>query len=99
MYSVDESVESESFNEDELLVDLNDQYKSNVVESNFPSFTPDMSNVRSKTFKMTPITLADAVLCLEFIQHPFYVFRNKDTNDINVVYKRNDGGVGHIQPE
>ncbi len=35
---------------------------------------------------------------VELIDHGFYVFRNGDTGDINVVYERNHGGYGVIQP-
>ena len=40
-----------------------------------------------------------AVLCLEYIDHDFYVFKNKQGGKISVVYKRNNGGVGLIEPE
>jgi len=59
----------------------------------------DMSVVRPKKFPMPPILVEEAVLCLSFIDHPFYVFKNKESNEINVVYKRADGGYGHIMPE
>ena len=36
---------------------------------------------------------------LDLLDHPFYVFKNKGTGQINVVYKRNGGGVGLIEPE
>lgn len=55
--------------------------------------------VKTKVFAMPPQTLEDAVMCLEMLDHDFYVYRNKDTEEINVVYKRNHGGIGHIQPE
>lgn len=41
---------------------------------------------------------ADAIVCLEYIGHDFYVFRNEDSGEINVVYKRKLGGVGVIEP-
>ena len=31
--------------------------------------------------------MADAIVCLDYIDHDFYVFRNVDTAEINVVYK------------
>lgn len=55
--------------------------------------------VRKKSFPMPPISVDEAVLCLEYIDHDFYVFQNAETNKINVVYKRNSGDVGLIEPE
>ena len=36
----------------------------------------------------------EAAVELDLLDHPFYVFKNKGTGQINVVYKRNSGGVG-----
>lgn len=47
----------------------------------------------------TPISLEEAIFSLDYIDHDFYVFRDIDTKEINVVYKRNAGGVGLIQPQ
>lgn len=80
--------------EDEEDSGLGDDFGDSLSELNV-----DMDIVKQKSFNMEPISVQDAVLCLEYIDHDFYVFRNKDTNDINVVYKRNQGGVGHIEPE
>jgi len=55
--------------------------------------------VRKKSFPMPSISVDEAVLCLEYIDHDFYMFRNEATDQINVVYKRNSGGVGLIEPE
>jgi len=55
--------------------------------------------VRRKSFAMDPITVEDAIVCLDYIDHEFYVFRNVQTDEVNVVYKRNSGGVGLIEPE
>jgi len=45
-----------------------------------------------------PISMEEAVFALDYTDHDFYVFRNKETDDINVVYKRNAGGIGHVEP-
>ncbi|MDX1977123.1 MAG: ribosome-associated translation inhibitor RaiA [Pseudanabaenaceae cyanobacterium bins.68] len=54
--------------------------------------------VRNKYFTMPPMTVTEALEQLELIDHDFFVFRNKETNEINVVYERNHGGYGVIQP-
>ena len=54
--------------------------------------------VRSKQFAVKPMTAEEAVLQLELIGHDFFVFRNADSGDINVVYRRNAGGYGLIEP-
>ena len=59
----------------------------------------DLTVKKVKSFPMEPISVAEAAMCLDFIDHPFYVFRNKATDSISVVYKRNEGdGVGLIAP-
>jgi putative sigma-54 modulation protein len=54
--------------------------------------------VRSKYFAMPPMSVAQALEQLVLIDHDFYVFLNEETNEINVVYERNHGGYGLIQP-
>jgi putative sigma-54 modulation protein len=36
---------------------------------------------------------------MELLGHRFYVFLNEDEETINVVYKRDDGNYGLLQPE
>ena len=54
--------------------------------------------VKSKQFALKPMSVDEATLQLELIGHSFFVFTNAETNDTNVVYRRNDGDYGLIEP-
>ncbi|MBD2570915.1 ribosome hibernation-promoting factor, HPF/YfiA family [Anabaena lutea] len=62
--------------------------------------TPELPGevVRTKYFSMPPMTLAEAQEQLQLVGHDFYMFRNAETGEINVIYERNHGGYGVIQP-
>ena len=55
--------------------------------------------VKTKQFAVKPMTAEEAVLQLELVGHDFFVFRDADSGEVNVVYRRNDGGYGLIEPE
>jgi putative sigma-54 modulation protein len=55
--------------------------------------------VRTKQFALKPMTPEEAVLQLDLIGHDFFVFRNADTLDVNVIYRRRDGNYGLIEPQ
>lgn len=56
--------------------------------------------IKSKHFPVKPISVQEAILQMELIGHKFFIFKNAETNEeINVVYLRNDGKYGLIQPE
>lgn len=57
----------------------------------------EKSIVRSKHYTLVPMSIDDAVEEMELVGHNFYVFLNKTTNSINVLYVRHDGNYGLIE--
>ena len=55
--------------------------------------------VRVKRFDIKPMTVDEAMLQIDLLGHAFYVFTNGQTGQINVLYRRNDGDFGLIEPE
>lgn len=54
---------------------------------------------KSKRFAVKPMDPEEACLQMELLGHNFYVFRNSETDEINVVYKRKGNTYGIIEPE
>lgn len=57
------------------------------------------SLVKSKKFPVKPMSVDEAILQMNMIGHTFFMFRNGDTGEINVVYKRHDTNYGLIEPD
>lgn len=60
---------------------------------------PEPRVVRTKRFTLTAMTIEDAALHLELLDHDFYLFTNMHTGRSNVVYRRKDGDLGLIEPD
>lgn len=54
--------------------------------------------VKTKQFAVKPMPPEEAVLQLELVGHDFFVFRNVESDEVNVVYRRHDGNYGLIEP-
>ena len=55
--------------------------------------------IRIKQFGMKPMYPEDACIQMELLGHNFFVFRNAETEEVNVVYKRKGNTYGLIEPE
>lgn len=55
--------------------------------------------VRTKTVPIKPQSVDEAILQMNLLGHKFYMFRNAANESVAVVYKREDGGYGLIEPE
>jgi putative sigma-54 modulation protein len=71
----------------------------NIPEAEAAEATNEITITRTKKFALKPMDAQEAVMEMELLNHGFYVFRNSWTDEINVVYKRNDGEYGLIEPQ
>ena len=85
---------------------LNDRIKADAFnKEGFEFIEEDVVNeeienkaiVKTKQFEIgAPITTEEASVMLEMLDNLFYIYRNIETNQVNVIYKRNDGNYGNI---
>jgi len=60
-------------------------------------FQPEV--VKVKRFAMKPMSITEAAEQMAMLGHSFFFFLNTDTNELNVLYQRQDGNYGLIEPE
>lgn len=81
--------------------------KQNAVANFQPTFIENdvedddeaIKIVRTKKFGVKPMYPEDACIQMELSGHDFFVFRNAETDEVNVVYKRKGNTYGLIEPE
>lgn len=55
--------------------------------------------IRVKEFDLKPMSVAEAILQMDLLEHSFFVFNDSETSQTCVVYRRDDGGYGLIVPK
>ena len=55
--------------------------------------------VRTKKFKVKAMQVDDAIAQMELLDHDFFLYRDEKTDGICLIYRRNDGAYGLLQPE
>jgi len=89
------------------------KYKNKIIDKKqnaHADFTPEyvgrdyeeddaISIVRTKKFAVKPMDPEEACVQMELLGHNFFVFRNAETDEVNVVYKRKGNTYGLIEPE
>ena len=88
------------------------KYKNKLIDKkqSAPSFSEaflqedasaeeEIQIVKSKKFAVKPMDPEEACVQMELLGHNFFVFRNAETFEVNVVYKRKDKTYGLIEPE
>ena len=84
---------AEPLPEDEEVVTPYDDYEAPEVEP----FEDQV--IRRKTVGVSPMNEEEEIEQMELLGHNFFLYFNPDTNTVNVVYKRSNGGYGVLEPE
>ncbi len=74
--------------------------KREKVQPSQPEVEKEEKVVKVKKFVLSAIDVNEAIVEMEMLGHQFFVFRNvDDNNQINILYKREDGNYGLIIPQ
>ena len=73
-------------------------FQKEFVEDEFLE-DEEVNIIRTKKFGIKPMYPEDACVQMELLGHNFYVFRNAETDEVNVAYKRKGNTYGLIEPE
>ena len=78
-----------------------DQYVQEYAEDSEPvdEDTGEYEVVKTKRFYVKPASVDEAILQMNMLEHQFFMFRNTESNEINVVYRRKDGKYGLLEPD
>jgi len=87
----------------EKMKDRSRQARGNKVQMNFISYDgkagePGPTIVGTDTYEPKPMSVDEAALQLDSLDNEFLVFRNAETEGVNVIYKRKNGDFGLIDP-
>lgn len=101
---VDRSIEKLSKQMSKFKTKLQKKYKGQkeVVFADLPEVEEEQEEikvVKKKKFELIPMSVDEAIVQMELLAHSFYVFLNIETDSVNVVYKRDDGGYGVLETE
>jgi ribosome hibernation promoting factor len=55
--------------------------------------------VKNKRFLVKPMPIDEAISQMELLGHDFFLFLDADTERLNLLYRRDDGNYGLIEPE
>lgn len=84
-----------------VLEALGQEAEEEIVEAGDDFVDPEAPEItKIKSYDLsTPISVQEAIFALGYVDHDFFVFREVESNEISVVYKRNAGGYGLINAQ
>ncbi len=83
----------ESFNAPSYIVAADDESDASGLEEATPIIVAEMET------KIKSLSVSEAVMQMELADEPVLVFKNEKGDGLNIVYRRNDGNIGWIDPQ
>jgi len=74
------------------------ELEKEAAEKRIEEDSDELDIVRTKRFNLKPMDSEEAILQMDMLGHSFFVFMDDESGDTNVVYRRNDGKYGLIEP-
>ena len=77
------------------------QLRDNTFTDKFeavPDEQVDYEVIKHKKFELRPMSVEEAILQMNLLGHTFFMFKNGETGDVNVVYKRADDNYAVLEP-
>lgn len=79
-----------------------DAVKKEDNELDLDALMEELSNdevIRRKKVKYTPMTEDEALVQIDLLGHDFFIYTDRDSNDVHIMYRRSNGGYGIISPK
>ncbi len=77
------------------------QLRDNTFTDKFEAIADeqvDYEVIKHKKFELRPMSVEEAILQMNLLGHTFFMFKNAETGDVNVVYKRADDNYAVLEP-
>ena len=84
-------------NKTRLAKQLRDNSFADKFES-VPDEQVDYEVIKHKKFELRPMSVEEAILQMNMLGHSFFMFKNGETGEVNVVYKRADENYAVLEP-
>lgn len=84
-------------NKDKINKKINKVYIQEFQYDLEDEYDEETSVVKRKKVELKPIDEEEAIIQMNMLGHSFFVYKDVDTNEICVLYKRQDGNYGVIE--
>ena len=78
-------------------VPMADGTEGNVLEAQFAEFAPDIA--KKEVSRIAPMTVDEAVMQMDLLHKPAFLFMNVDTQQLNMVYREGENAIRWVAPK